>query len=116
MATSITTCGPPGVTITDSGEIGWSYKTKAAATTASTSQNMDDAARENALMEAKIQCSCDNPQCRERFADLTAFTPTSSVELGLLGWLFNLLGGRGWRAVVSFTFTANVWCESPPEF
>ena len=112
MAISITTCGRPGAVVTGSERLAWSYKTEAAATTASTSLEMADAAKGAALLEAKIRCSCDAPGCREKFASLgTPFTTTSSVERSFWGLIISLLGGKGWKAVVSFSYTVNVWCE-----
>jgi hypothetical protein len=115
MATSITTCGQPGVTVTGNGKLKWSYKTQAAAARASTSRQMLEAAERFALVEAELQCSCDNPACPERLSSLNSpFTTASSVERGIIGWIISLLGGKGWRAVVSFSYSAQVWCNERP--
>ena len=116
MTISITTCGRPGVTVPGTGSLKWSYKTNAAAAWASTSTEMYEAARQYALVLAEIQCSCDTAACRERHSSLNSPFPTAtSVEQGFWGWLLNLIGGSGWRAVVSFSYSAQVWCSKLPE-
>lgn len=115
MATSITTCGRPGVVITGTGKVSFSYKTKSDATTATTELELVEAARNSARRDAKLQCSCDNAECRNRHASLESFTMTTSVERGFFGWLISLFGGRGWRAVANFDFTVEVWCAGSPD-
>jgi hypothetical protein len=63
MATSITACGRPGMSISSSGEESWSYKTKAGASTATTERELHEAAENSAARDAKLQFSCDNGSC-----------------------------------------------------
>ncbi len=115
MATSVTTCGRPGVSEPGTGSMSFSYKTKAGATAATAEQQFLEAAQRAALIDAELQVSCDNGSCLKRLSTLTAFTMTTSVQHGIVGWLISFLGGKGWRAVAKYSFTAEVWCEGSPD-
>jgi hypothetical protein len=93
----------------------FSYKTKAGATAATAEQQFLEAAQRAALIDAELQVSCDNGSCLKRLSTLTAFNMTTSVERGFWGWWISFFGGKGWRAVAKFSFTADVWCEGSPD-